>query len=146
MARTRKGRKPKPPPLSRSEVMARIRGKDTVPELPVRRAVWAAGLRYRLHDRRLPGRPDLVFSGKRVAVFVHGCFWHCHEGCNRFRIPKTRTDWWMTKLGRNNARDAEVRAAIEVAGWNVVVIWECEAERPDRLEELVGRLKAMPSR
>ncbi|WP_391346498.1 very short patch repair endonuclease [Azospirillum sp. A23] len=146
MARTRKGKKPKPPPLSRSEMMARIKGKDTVPELLVRRAAWAAGMRYRLHDRRLPGRPDLVFPGRRVAVFVHGCFWHCHEGCNRFRIPKTRTDWWTAKLGRNKARDDEVRAAIEASGWHVVVIWECEAERPERLAELVKGLKAMPPR
>ncbi|AWJ86406.1 very short patch repair endonuclease (plasmid) [Azospirillum sp. TSH58] len=146
MARTRKGKKPKPPPLSRSEMMARIKGKDTVPELLVRRAAWAAGLRYRLHDRRLPGRPDLVFPGRRVAVFVHGCFWHCHEGCNRFRIPKTRTDWWTAKLGRNKARDDEVRGAIEASGWDVVVIWECEAERPERLAELVKGLKAMPPR
>lgn len=142
MEKMRKGRKPKPPPLSRSEMMARIKGKDTVPELLVRRAAWAAGLRYRLHDRRFPGRPDLVFPGRRLAVFVHGCFWHCHEGCSRFRIPKTRTDWWTAKLGRNKARDDEVRAAIEEAGWDVVVIWECEAERPERLAELVGRLKA----
>ncbi|PNQ96190.1 very short patch repair endonuclease [Azospirillum argentinense] len=141
----RKGKKPKPLPLSRSEMMARIKGKDTVPELLVRRAVWAAGLRYRLHDRRLPGRPDLVFPGRRVAVFVHGCFWHCHEGCNRFRIPKTRTDWWTAKLGRNKARDDEVRAAIEASGWEVIVIWECEAERPERLSELVGELKALTS-
>nr|WP_247895574.1 very short patch repair endonuclease [Azospirillum sp. TSH58] len=127
-------------------MMARIKGKDTVPELLVRRAAWAAGLRYRLHDRRLPGRPDLVFPGRRVAVFVHGCFWHCHEGCNRFRIPKTRTDWWTAKLGRNKARDDEVRGAIEASGWDVVVIWECEAERPERLAELVKGLKAMPPR
>lgn len=146
MAKTRKGSKPKPPPLSRAEMMARIKGKDTVPELLVRRAAWSAGLRYRLHDRRLPGRPDLVFPGRRVAVFVHGCFWHCHEGCDSFRIPKTRTDWWTAKLAHNKVRDAEVRAAIEAAGWEVVVIWECEAERPDHLVELVGSLKAMPRR
>lgn len=139
--RTRKGRKTKDSPLTRSENMARIRGKDTQPEMKVRRACWAAGLRYRLHDKRLPGHPDLVFPGRRTVVFVHGCFWHCHEGCSNFRIPKTRTEWWAAKLARNKARDADVRAQLKAMGWDVVVIWECEADNSRQLAVLTDKLK-----
>lgn len=137
----RQGRRPKDAPLTRAENMARIRGKDTQPEMMVRRAFWAAGLRYRLHDKRLPGNPDLVFPGRRTVVFVHGCFWHCHEGCGNFRIPKTRTEWWAAKLARNKARDAEVCARLEALGWEVVVIWECEAAVRERLTAVIERLK-----
>lgn len=135
-------RKAKAEPLTRSENMSRIRSKNTKPELIVRRALWSAKLRYRLHDKRLMGHPDIVFPGKRVVVFVHGCFWHCHEGCRNFRIPKTRSAWWAAKLARNKARDAEVRAALEAAGWEVMVIWECEAFDPDRLGAIVEILKS----
>lgn len=138
----RKRRKAKTGPLTRSENMSRIRGKDTKPELIVRRAFWAYGLRYRLHDTRLPGRPDLVFAGPRVVIFVHGCFWHCHDGCRNFRIPKTRSEWWAAKLARNKERDAEVRAELEAAGWRVVVIWECETEDQERLSDFIERLKS----
>lgn len=137
----RKHRKPTARPLTRSENMSRIRGKDTQPELDVRRAFWAAGLRYRLHDKRLPGNPDLVFHGRRVVVFVHGCFWHWHEGCANFRIPKTRSEWWAAKLARNKARDAEVFAELSAAGWHVIVIWECEIADRERLAEVIEFLK-----
>lgn len=138
----RKRRKPKAEPLTRSENMSRIRGKDTLPELAVRRAFWAAGLRYRLQDRRLPGTPDLVFAGQRTVVFVHGCFWHCHEGCSNFRIPKTRSEWWAEKLARNRARDEEVRMELVATGWRVLVIWECEVTDQDRLAALINLLKS----
>lgn len=141
-----KRRKSTGSPMTRSENMSRIRGKNTKPELKVRRALWAAGLRYRLHDRRLPGNPDLVFPGRRTVVFVHGCFWHCHEGCSNFRIPKTRSSWWATKLSRNKARDAEARAELEAAGWGVLVIWECEVAAPELLDKLVRQLKLMPNK
>ena len=134
-------RKPKAGSLTRSENMSRIRGKDTRPEMMVRRAFWKAGLRYRLHDKRLPGSPDLVFPSQRTVVFVHGCFWHCHEGCENFRIPKTRTDWWIAKLERNKTRDAETRTKLEAAGWHVFVIWECEVAEEKFLSEYVQRLK-----
>jgi DNA mismatch endonuclease (patch repair protein) len=137
-----KRRKSKAAPLSRAENMSRIRGKDTQPELAVRRALWADGLRYRLHDKRLPGNPDLVFPGRRTVVFIHGCFWHSHEGCSNFRIPKTRTEWWTAKLVRNKTRDAEVRAELEAAGWRVMVIWECEVAEGDRLAALTEELKS----
>ncbi len=123
--------------MTRSEIMARIKGRDTRPELEVRRAMWAAGLRYRLHDKRLPGRPDLVFSGRRIVIFVHGCFWHCHDGCGNFTIPKTRTEWWIAKFDRNRARDAAARAELEGRGWKVITIWECETYRQETLEKHV---------
>lgn len=117
-------------PISRSENMSRIGSKNTGPELAVRKVFWAAGLRYRLHDKRLPGKPDLILPGRRTVVFVHGCFWHCHQGCSNFRIPKTRTEWWAAKLARNKARDAEVREQLLAMDWRVVVIWECETTNP----------------
>ncbi|WP_019916261.1 very short patch repair endonuclease [Methyloversatilis discipulorum] len=140
----RKRRNPKTGPLTRSENMSRIRGRDTKPELIVRRALWASGLRYRLYDGRLPGRPDLVFAGPRMVVFVHGCFWHCHEGCINFRIPKTRSEWWAAKLARNKLRDAKVRADLEAGGWQVIVIWECEVENQAVLASIAKALKSFP--
>ncbi|WP_311134507.1 very short patch repair endonuclease [Ralstonia pseudosolanacearum] len=128
-------------PLTRSENMSRIRGKDTKPEMIVRRVLWAAGLRYRLHDKRLPGKPDLAFPGRRMAVFVHGCFWHCHEGCKDFRIPKTRTSWWVEKLSRNKTRDTRVAAELKNRGWQVIVIWECEVHDPQKLASLVAQIR-----
>jgi DNA mismatch endonuclease, patch repair protein len=113
---------------SRSEVMARVRSKDTAPELLVRRALWQAGFRYRLHRRDLPGSPDLVLSKRRIAIFVHGCFWHQHDGCRRSRRPASRADYWGPKLDRNVARDAAAKLALEADGWNVMVVWECEKE------------------
>lgn len=124
------------PPLTRSEVMSRVRGKDTAPEMRVRRTFWAAGLRYRLYDKRLPGKPDIVFASRRTVVFVHGCFWHAHDGCPRHRIPKTRADWWGAKIARNVERDARVRHALKAAGWTVFVIWECETENPSKVQAL----------
>lgn len=122
--------------------MARVKAKDTRPEMRVRRALWAAGLRYRLHDKTLPGRPDIVFPGRRIVVLVHGCFWHGHPGCPRHRIPKSRIDWWVAKLDRTKARDAEVHAALTAAGWTVMVLWECETESPARIEEVARAIKA----
>ena len=131
-------------PLTRSEVMSRVRGKDTGPEMIVRRALWAAGLRYRLHDKRLPGRPDLVFPSRRIVLMVHGCFWHGHQGCARHRIPKSRVEWWTAKIARNIERDDEVRAALTAAGWTVLVLWECEVEIAAKVEEIARLIKAAP--
>ena len=125
--------------------MARVRGRDTRPELTVRRALWSVGLRYRLHDKRLPGRPDIVFASRRIVVFVNGCFWHGHDGCPRHRIPKSRVDWWTAKIRRNIERDAEVCAALEAAGWKVFVLWECESEVPAKVEALASAIAAMPA-
>ena len=109
----------------RSRLMSRIGGKNTSPELKVRKALWGAGFRYRLHANRLPGKPDLVFSKRRAAIFVHGCFWHRHDGCPFFRLPKTRPQFWDEKLGQNQDRDTRAIAALGAAGWRVAVVWEC---------------------
>ena len=103
--------------------MSAIRGKDTKPEMIVRRALHAAGLRYRLHGN-LPGKPDLVFPGRRAVIFVHGCFWHGHD-CPMFKLPATRQDFWREKIERNRARDAENEAALRRLDWRVMTIWEC---------------------
>jgi len=132
--------------MTRSEVMARVRCKDTGPEMAVRRALWGAGLRYRLHDKKLPGRPDIVFVSRRVVLLVHGCFWHGHEGCPRHRIPKSRVEWWMAKITRNKMRDAEVRESLAAAGWTVMVLWECETENAVKVQEVAQLIKTVPRR
>lgn len=115
-------------PEERSERMGRVRNKDTKPEMRVRRLVHALGYRYRLHSGRLPGRPDLVFPGRGKVIFVHGCFWHRHEGCSRCRLPKSRLDYWVPKLEKNRLRDAKNQAKLLELGWDMLVIWECEVE------------------
>lgn len=117
--------------------MRGIRGKDTQPELVVRRALHAAGLRYRLHDRSLPGKPDLVFPRHRAVVFVHGCFWHAHQDCRFFRVPATRTDFWQAKLAGNAARDARSVQSLLYAGWRVATVWECAVRARTSLDPLV---------
>lgn len=110
---------------TRSRMMSGIRGKDTKPEWLVRRALHARGFRYRLHERRLAGRPDLVLPRHRAAVFVNGCFWHGHEGCSYFRLPGTRTDFWEDKISRNRSNDVRNRATLLDTGWRVAAVWEC---------------------
>ena len=113
-------------PQRRSAMMSGVRGKDTAPEMLVRRAAHALGLRFRLHDRRLPGRPDLVFPRWRSVVFVNGCFWHRHAGCRRATLPKSNIPFWAEKIDANAARDAASYAALAEAGWRVLIVWECE--------------------
>lgn len=124
-------------PEARSRNMAKIKGKDTGPELLVRRAAHALGLRFRLHRRDLPGTPDLAFPGRRVALFVHGCFWHRHEGCRMAYTPKSRVEFWQTKFNGNVARDVRKQAELDARGWTVVVIWECETRDQDALREII---------
>jgi len=124
----------------RSEVMSRVRGKDTRPELEVRRAAHALGLRFRLQRRDLPGSPDIVFPKARVAIFVHGCFWHQHPGCKRASMPATRTEFWQTKLRRNVERDRRAIEALSALGWKTAVIWECETRSK---EAICGRLREL---
>jgi DNA mismatch endonuclease (patch repair protein) len=130
---------------TRSRMMGGIRGKDTQPELRLRRALHALGFRYRLHVKGLPGRPDMVFPKYRAVVFVHGCFWHGHE-CPVFRWPKTRPEFWRAKIEGNRARDARQIQALMDDGWRVAVVWECDLRQPattDRLaREIAGWLKS----
>lgn len=123
----------------RSERMRRIRSKDTKPEMRVRRLVHGLGYRYRLHASDLPGRPDLVFRPRRKVIFVHGCFWHRHEGCSRNRTPKSPElrGFWRDKLDGNAQRDRLNQASLRKMGWAVLVIWECETRDLDRLAERV---------
>lgn len=131
-------------PEARSLNMAKIRGKDTGPELLVRRAAHALGLRFRLHRRDLPGTPDLVFPGRRIALFVHGCFWHRHPGCRFAYTPKSRIEFWQAKFDANVARDARKLAELSDAGWTVVTIWECETRDQDRLREIIRERVMQP--
>jgi DNA mismatch endonuclease (patch repair protein) len=119
-------------PEQRRLNMSRIRGKDTKPELVLRRGLHARGLRFRLHRKDLPGRPDMVFSRYRAAVLVHGCFWHGHD-CPLFKWPATRREFWQAKIGGNRARDARDLAGLAAAGWRVLVVWECAIKGPARL-------------
>lgn len=106
--------------------MRRVKGKDTAPELAVRKALTALGARYRLHRKDLPGKPDIVMPGRRLAIFVHGCFWHGHDCARGARVPKQNRDYWVGKVGRNVARDATSREALKALGWRVETIWECD--------------------
>ncbi|RVI62684.1 very short patch repair endonuclease [Sinorhizobium meliloti] len=131
---------------ARSAQMALIKARDTKPELKVRRAIHAAGLRYRLHAKDLPGRPDLVFRSRRIAVFVHGCFWHQHPdpSCKLARMPKSKLEFWRPKLEGNRQRDLRTRGELEARGWSVLEVWECQTSA-DELEALVKRIKSAPS-
>ena len=119
-------------------MMSGIRGKNTKPEMLLRSALHRRGFRFRIHDKRLPGRPDIVFPGPHAVVFVHGCFWHGHDGCRYFKVPDTRQDFWLAKIRGNQARDARAIEALEEAGWRVAVVWECATRnRPDAAVETV---------
>jgi len=118
----------------RSAVMRRVKGRDTAPEMTVRRALTGLGARYRLHRKDLPGHPDIVMPGRRLALFVHGCFWHGHDCARGARVPKANRDYWVGKVGRNRARDAASRAALAALGWRVETIWECELKDAAALE------------
>lgn len=124
----------------RSERMARVRGKNTGPELTVRRLVHALGYRFRLHRRGLPGTPDLVFPSRRKAIFVHGCFWHRHPDpeCKLARMPKSRQEFWKPKLEANRARDLEKEAALRALGWETMTMWECELRDQASMKNKIG--------
>ena len=123
----------------RSEIMSRIRAKDTKPELTVRRMVHGMGYRYRLHRRDLPSTPDMVFPGRRKIILIHGCFWHHHEACPAGRIPKSRRKFWTEKLQGNARRDQRNLVALRKLGWKVLVVWECDLARLDRLASRIQK-------
>src|SRR5665213_2831243 len=114
--------------------MRRVKGRGTAPELQVRKLIWSLGGRYRLNRGDLPGKPDIVLAGRRLAIFVHGCFWHGHDCARGGRVPKANRDYWTGKIARNRARDIESRAKLEAMGWRVEVIWECDLKDAAPLE------------
>lgn len=134
-------------PTRRSEIMAAIRSKNTSPELAVRRYLHAAGLRYRLHRRGLPGRPDIVFPSRRICVFVHGCFWHgCPRCVDGRRAVRSNIEYWTPKIAGNQARDERHRDALTGAGWTVFTIWECQAREAVTLQALAAGIRAIQPR
>ncbi|MDO1558053.1 very short patch repair endonuclease [Brevundimonas sp. 2R-24] len=122
----------------RAAVMRRVKGRDTTPELKVRRTLWRLGFRYRLQRRDLPGKPDLAMAGRRLAVFVHGCFWHGHDCRRGARAPKANAQYWSDKIARNRARDDATRRRLIAEGWRGLVIWECALRRAD-LDQALDR-------
>ncbi|HEY0600938.1 very short patch repair endonuclease [Brevundimonas sp.] len=125
-------------------IMQNVGDRDTTPELAVRRALHRAGLRFVLHDRRLPGRPDIVLPRWKTAIFVHGCFWHRHPGCPYATMPKTRSQFWSEKFERNVARDAANRSELEALGWRVVEVWECDIKKRRFEEPLLSMFRRQP--
>jgi DNA mismatch endonuclease (patch repair protein) len=123
---------------TRSRNMAAIRGKDTAPELAIRRILHSMGMRFRLHRKDLPGSPDIVLPRHRTVVFVHGCFWHRHEGCRYTTTPKTRQEFWLAKFESNVFRDRRNQANLEQLGWRVLVVWECELRKPEALRRRIA--------
>ena len=126
-------------PEERSEIMRRVKGTDTTPELIVRRLVHRMGFRYRLHRKDLPGSPDLAFPGRKKAIFVHGCFWHGHSGCKRARIPQTNREYWERKISRNSERDKESARLLKKMGWKTLVVWECRTRDLEALGKRLAR-------
>ena len=125
--------------------MSRIKGKDTKPEMIVRKYLHAQGFRYRLHVKDLPGKPDIVLPKYKTVIFVHGCFWHGHEGCRYYVVPKTRTEWWLNKINGNIANDLKKEMALWEAGWKVLRVWECDlksGKREDTLSALINHVVA----
>lgn len=119
--------------------MSRIKGKDTKPEMLVRKFLHANGNRYKLHDKNLPGKPDIVLPKYKTVIFVHGCFWHGHANCKYFTIPKTRTKWWMDKINGNKANDEKAVKALRKDGWKVITVWECKL-KPAKVETTLNSL------
>lgn len=124
---------------TRSRIMSQIRGKDTKPEILVRSYLFSRGLRFRKNDKRYPGSPDIVLPKYKTIVFVHGCFWHLHDGCKYAKMPKSNVDYWKPKLYRNRERDACNKKELEDMGWTVITVWECELKK-DKVEQTLEDL------
>lgn len=131
-------RKPQPTPSARSQIMARIRSKDTAPEKRVRRILFAMGYRFRIHRKELPGCPDIAFLSRKKVIFVNGCFWHQHPNCPRARLPATNRDYWIPKLEANIRRDKRVARELGLGGWKTLTIWECETADESRLRKTLS--------
>lgn len=127
---------------TRSFNMSRIRGKNTGPELVVRRYLYKNGFRYRLHSKELPGKPDIVLKKYNLVIFIHGCFWHGHDGCSLFNFPATRSKWWRKKINGTKLRDKLHLESLTKSGWNVLTIWECELCR-DKIESTFSKLMSV---
>lgn len=125
--------------------MSQIKGKNTKPEIIVRKHLFAEGFRYRLHDKSLPGNPDIILKKFKAVVFVNGCFWHGHHSCKYFKIPKTRTEWWTEKINKNIDNDTIAMTRLEGLGWNVIIVWECDLKNRtvETLDYLVKSLRAI---
>lgn len=130
-------------PETRSWNMSRIRSKDTKPELIVRKFLHKNGLRYRLNDPKLPGKPDIVLPKYRTIILVHGCFWHGHENCHYFVVPQTRTEWWLNKIEQTKQRDHHIFEQLTLLNWNVITIWECQLKPRTADETLNSLLQAL---
>jgi len=116
--------------------MSRIKGKNTKPEMLVRKYLFAQGFRYRLNVKTLPGKPDIVLPKYKTVIFINGCFWHGHKGCKYFVLPKTRTEWWLNKIKDTQKRDRDAEIGLNVLGWKVITIWECELKEKTKIETL----------
>ena len=130
-------------PEVRSYNMSQIKGKDTKPEIIVRKFLHSKGFRFRLHDKKLPGKPDIVLRKHKTIVLIHGCFWHGHQGCKYYVVPKTRKEWWLAKINRNREKDRESKKTLQKNGWNIITIWECELKKEKRqktFERLIEKL------
>ncbi|MBX2948864.1 MAG: DNA mismatch endonuclease Vsr [Crocinitomicaceae bacterium] len=123
----------------RSYNMSRIKGKDTKPEMLVRKFLFSKGLRYKLHDKTLSGKPDMVFPRYKTVLFIHGCFWHGHEGCKYYVMPKTRTEWWLNKINGNRRKDTDSVSELQQLGWKVVIVWECDL-KPGKVDDTLQNL------
>jgi DNA mismatch endonuclease (patch repair protein) len=124
----------------RSKMMSKIRSNNTKPEILLRKALFAKGLRYKINDKKLQGKPDIVLSKYRTVIFVHGCFWHNHKGCKRAHLPKSNVKYWENKIKTNEERDFKNREILEKLGWSVIIIWECELKTKEKIEQAVINL------
>ncbi|WP_231426994.1 very short patch repair endonuclease [Pedobacter sp. Leaf250] len=129
----------------RSFNMSQIKGKNTRPEIIVRKFLHSRGFRFRIHSKFLPGKPDIVLPRYRTAIFINGCFWHGHEGCRYFVVPKTRTDFWMDKIYKNISRDSDAESALRHSGWKVIIIWECKLKKATLTSTLEGLINEITS-
>ncbi len=128
-------------PEVRSYNMSRIKGKNTNPELLVRKFLFSLGYRYRLHYTKLPGKPDITFTKIRLVIFIHGCFWHGHEGCKYYKVPQTRREWWLNKINGNKKKDKDNIKELQSDEWEVITIWECDL-KPKKKEQTLTNLKS----